>query len=220
VWAHLGGGLVGAALVLGGVLTRGVSRPGAEACAVFEGRGFPRAAVAMAGLAAASLAVAWVGGRPWQLVAEPTWARHDLGRVTIEAPVLLGEPMEVPVDIGAAWELGDPLRDPIVLVVEVIPHGLDGERLAQHVLALESDDSGPSPPPDARVRERWHRRPGEGPPTFEVAYDLANELRLAHSVRVFDGVDVQLTSYRWPALGARWAESLQRIDASVATATH
>jgi membrane associated rhomboid family serine protease len=65
VWAHLGGGLVGAALVLGGVLTRGLARPGSAARS--HGRAFAIAAGIMAGLAAACLAAAWVTGRPWEL---------------------------------------------------------------------------------------------------------------------------------------------------------
>jgi membrane associated rhomboid family serine protease len=218
VWAHLGGGLVGAALVLGGVLTRGVSRPSAEAPAAPapKGRGFTIAAGVMLGLAAASLAAAWSTDRPWQLVAEPTFARHTLGGVSIEAPALLGDPVAVPAEAGASvWMLGDVMRDPLLLTVVIEPHGLEPVALAERIRSFEAQDGPPAPPEDARVSKAWQRRPGEGPPTFEVEYAFDDGQRLGLLLQIRDDVDVWLKSERWPTLAARWAEPLERVYASL-----
>lgn len=217
MWAHLGGGLVGAALVLGGVLTRGLVRPGTEPKA--GGRGFAIAAGMVAGLAAASLAAAWSTGRPWALVAEPTFVRHALGPVSIEAPALLGEPKPVstaPDD--SVWAFGDPLTDPLLLTVVVEPHGLPPDALAQRVHELERSDGGPAAPPEARATTAWHRRPGQGPPTFEVEYAFDDGQRVSLLLQLREHEDVWIKSERWPTLAARWAEPVQRVHASLADA--
>lgn len=214
-WAHLGGGLVGAALVLSGVLTRGLARPGSGPSA--DGRGLSIAAGTMAGLTVACLAAAWITGRPWVLVAEPTWARHALGEVSIEAPTLLRAPLEIPLERGGMqWVVGDPMRDPLVLVVEVQPHGLDREQLAAEIRALEGDEGAPELPEGARVATPWHRVAGDGPPTFEAQYVLEDGLHDGYSLQLRDDVLVKLSSERWPELAARWAEPARRIHASLA----
>lgn len=215
VWAHLGGGLVGAALVLGGVLPRGLVRPGSGPAT--GRRGFVIAAGAVVGLAVASLATAWVGGRPWQLVAEPQWARHTLGSLSIEVPALLGEPQVVPTPDGAGvWSFGDPMRDPLLLTVMVEPHGLDPEALAVRVAELERDQDGPPPPDAARVSKAWQRRAQAGPPTFEVEYAFEDGQRLGLLLLLGDEADVWIKSERWAALATRWAAPLERAHASLA----
>jgi rhomboid protease GluP len=212
-WAHLGGGVVGAALLFGGVLTRGLAEPGA---ARRPARGLAIAAGAMLGLVVASLAAAWSTGKPWQLVAAPTsWARHALGPVSIETPALLGAPVSLPGDDRVSvWEIGDLLRDPLVLTVVVKPHGREGETLADHVRSLENEDL--PAPEGARVLTPWHRLPGGGSPTFEVEYAFEDRYLMSVFLQAHDDVDVQIESIRWTPLAAKWAEPLQRVHASLA----
>ncbi len=216
VWAHLGGGLTGAALVLSGVLTRGLARAEGQVRAQPEPgrRGFAIVAGVMAGLAVASLAAAWSTGRPWQLVAAPTWARHALGEVSIEVPTLLGEPVAT-TDAGASiWVFGDAMIDPLLVTVVVEPHQLEGEALAQHILAFERGE-GPDTPADARVSQPWQRRAGEGPPSYTVEYAFEDGQRLGLLMQARDDADLWVKSERWPSLAARWAEPVQRIYDSI-----
>lgn len=216
-WAHLGGGLVGAALVLGGVLTRGVARPGSRPAR--GSRGFAIAAWLMAGLAAASLAAAWISGRPWALVSEPAWARHSLGEISLEVPALLGEPAVARSEPGVGvWTFGDPLWDPLLLTVVVELHGLDEVALRERVLELERSEDGPAVPADAHASTPWHRRTGEGPPTFEVEYAFDDGQRMSLLLQIRERTEVWIKSERWPALAARWSGPVQRVHASLADA--
>lgn len=228
LWAHLGGGLVGAGLVLGGVLTRGlgpVAVPEPEASAgTGNRRWFVIAAWGFAGLTAASLAAAWIVGRPWQLREPTAWAWHALGPVELEAPAELGEPTETPVphDLVTApldapapsrWQLGDPVIDPLALDVTVIPYPVDPQALEREVLELSRHQ--PQTPPDAEVAVPWHAREGEGWPSFVVEYDYPSGLRQALWVQLRPDAELRIDSLRWPGLGDAWAAALERIHASL-----
>lgn len=219
LWAHLGGGLVGAGLVLGGVLTWGMPRWGDGVSSTRARRGFVIAAGLVVGLATASLAAAWSTGRPWLLTAERTaWTQHVLGPVALEAPALLGEPTPVSVPAGAsAWTLGDPLRDPMVLTVEVEPHGFDPAALARRIRAFEAG-AGPEVPAEARVTQPWHRLERQGPATFALELTYEDGPRVSLLLQVHDDVDVWIRGERWPALASTWASALQRVHASLEAA--
>lgn len=212
VWAHLGGGLVGAALVLGGVLTRGLVRPG-SAPAAGSTRGFAIAAGLMAVVAGASLTAAWITGRPWSLVAEPTWARHTLGGVSVEVPALLGEPERVSDDGLTVWAHGDLLRDPLVLTVSVATYEpASEEQLALRIRSYEEE--GIATPEGAHVRTAWHRRPGDGPAAFEVEYGFDDRYVMTVSLHAFAEASVRVESIRWASTSKQWAAPTQRIHAS------
>lgn len=211
-WAHLGGGLVGAALVYSGVLTRGLAMPGSGPS---QGeRGFAIAAWVVAGLAAASFAIACAKDRPWMLVAEPTWARRTIGEVSFEAPESLGEP--VPIDAAyGVWIVGDPVRDGMIVLVEIKAQEPDPDALAKTIHELETE--APPLPAGAEAVEPWHRVEGPGPATFQQEF-LSEDVLVIHSVQLRDDALVKLRTDRWPGLAAHLAGPARRIHASFAEA--
>lgn len=148
--AHLGGGLVGAALVLTGVVTRGVStRPRGHA------RAWSIAAIVSGALLGGAPVVAIVHGQPWQIVAAGQ-ATHDLGgAATITAPAALGPAAVDRADGRVEASIGDPLRDRGALTVVIVEHG---DALSVHELdaafAEFRDDEVEGPPGGERVAER------------------------------------------------------------------
>lgn len=222
-WAHLGGGLVGALLVLGGVLTRGLVRPGSGPSS--GGRGFTVAAGLVALLAASSLCAAWAHARPWQLVAAPpAFVRHVLGPVSIEAPALLGDPIPVPtarvslwllgepVVVAAppgtsAWVLGDPMRDPMVVVVKV--QAQSSESFAWRVHGIEA-----TPPPGTP----WEHRAGDERPTLTAQLTTEDGTVVDVLAHIREEADVWVEIERWPSLAPRWAGAVERVHASLSAA--
>lgn len=116
--AHLGGGLVGALLVLTGAVTRGVTtRPRGHA------RAWLLAAIVSGALLGGAPVAALVHGQPWRILAAGQ-AIHDLGGgATITAPAALG-----PADVDRAEgrveaSIGDPFLDRGAITVVVAEHG-------------------------------------------------------------------------------------------------
>lgn len=124
LWAHLGGGIVGAVLVFSGLLTRGLSESddGERAPAKFE-RAWWIAAVLALGLLVAGSVVAVAKGRPWEVTRAPTLVQHALSPdLSVIAPELLQVSGPESTAEVTTWVLGDPLGDPVTVVVEVQPY--------------------------------------------------------------------------------------------------
>jgi rhomboid protease GluP len=208
LWAHLGGGVAGAALVWSGVLTRDLEHPGVQ-------RRFTVAAYAVAGLMAAALAVAWVTCRPWQLAGEPSFVHHQLEPgIELEAPQLLGEPTRAASEPGeSVWMLGDVLRDPLTLAIVVTPHDLAPEALAELMRSYQA--KGPAAPDQATVSKRWQKRDVKGPPTFEAEYTHPNGLVSGLWIQLREDTELRIESVRWPIAADRWDRALERVYASL-----
>ncbi len=241
LWAHLGGGIAGAALVLSGVLTRGLgdatpaagehppadraqtqrSTPGGEGRDLSPprrtqlgiARGWVIAASATAVLTVACVAMAWVQMRPWDNTAVLRWQTHSLGGLVIEVPRSLGAPVEGAgvTEQEQVWSFGDLERQPLSLSLIMEPYDLsdqEREALAQRYAAQRYPL-----PEGVEIVTPWHRRPGDGPPSFEVAFRHAGGAVEAHWRQLRPGALVQVQSVRWG--DQPWSTALERVYASL-----
>jgi membrane associated rhomboid family serine protease len=131
IMAHLGGGLVGLALGLLGLSTRGLS---AEHPEPDDRRLQPWVIVAIA-VHVAALVTAIAMGRPWALFRLDDLRTHALGGASITAPAELGEPESLPTETGARWAIGSITEQAIAIEMAVEP--IDGTPLTQAELAAE-----------------------------------------------------------------------------------
>jgi membrane associated rhomboid family serine protease len=156
LWAHLGGGVAGAALVLSGVLTRGLTplhdeTPSRDPPAM---RWIAWGSLALLG---AALATAIVVGKPWQLVQQPSVVQREIAGFSVELPEVLGEP-EMLEEGDVTEMLAGDLEDPFFALVRVqdhppgdtieLPDGPDGAEVSVERHAIE-DAAVPT------VEERW-----------------------------------------------------------------
>lgn len=244
LWAHLGGGVVGAAVVLGRVVTRGLGREGrsgsgsgseVEANAnegttedtraeperasarAFE-RGWTIAAGLTAGLMVASLAMAWSTDRPWRLVGERSWVEVEVGEgVVVDVPALLAEDT-VTVSEGdvRAKKIGDGNRAPLEIAVNVFRYPRD--ELQRTIQSDELEHEGFELPPGSRIVKPLERRTEGDQDTFEVEYvlgDQAEGLVFATWLQLRPELGVRIQSVRRPEADAHWSDVLPRIYASV-----
>jgi membrane associated rhomboid family serine protease len=143
LWAHLGGGVAGFAMVASGVLTAGLlpatppvaaaAEAGATASAApVEGGRRERAweriwmgAAALLGLwLAASMGTALWKGKPWEMARPVVYAPHALAEpgLSIDVPTLLrAEEREHGADGADEVAYGDLMSDPLVIAVRVAP---------------------------------------------------------------------------------------------------
>jgi membrane associated rhomboid family serine protease len=129
MWAHFAGGAAGAALFASGALTRSIPRLGdieeQQAVAPDASPSIPasrglRVAAAVSGvILVGGLAVALAVGRPWALMQPVGVARVELEGISIEVPKL---PRKVSrTEAFVEHTFGDPLNDPVMAGVRVIP---------------------------------------------------------------------------------------------------
>jgi membrane associated rhomboid family serine protease len=140
-WAHFGGGIVGFALMVTGVITLGVDplwTEGAEGAELRRRRrssgSLTLAALVFAILLVASLVLALVAGRPWQLSAPPVLERvrvADTG-LAVEVPSVVSKSLhEETRDAVRVFNYGDLGDAPVVVevIVNVLPHPVLAEQL-------------------------------------------------------------------------------------------
>jgi rhomboid protease GluP len=168
---HLGGGIVGGALILSGVLLIGLRRDRAPAA----GGGLKVAAAAAGALCVASLCVAWIFERPWELGAPPAMERQFTGfaGLSLEVPRGLKEDREPGV-----LSFGDLNRDPIIVEVRM---GSSGENdyspdqvvSERAVLFRELNDH---PPPGSKLVGGVHDTTVAGAPGFRADLKMDSDL--------------------------------------------
>jgi hypothetical protein len=120
LYAHLGGGLVGFALVASGVLTRGLVSAWDDAAEPVRPSRRTEWVVSSAAIIATtalvgSLAVAWIEGRPWELARSPVLKRVQLveAQLSIDVPEAIADTLRAEQRRGR-WsytlrELGQPI---------------------------------------------------------------------------------------------------------------
>lgn len=199
LWAHLGGGVTGAALVATGLLTRGL--PG-----VSEADDVAREPTASWGwrIAASAASVGLVGGlimaiatgRPWVLSDPPALEERPLGDSLVT--------IEVPIDFPAAetfdheglpgFAIGDILRDPFTLIIIVEPHTMNtAERQDAN---QEVRDAQPPVPDGAQQVRPWGPADvGTGAYSTTIKYD--NGLMSQTWYQVQDRVRIRVDTTWW-----------------------
>lgn len=141
VWAHLGGGIVGALLVGSGLLTVGLSLDEPPSKSRHTAL-FAVAAGVLCLVLCLSVGVAWARGRPWDLVRDPSYTRRFVpeARLVVEAPALLTRDIVTePTPYGTSYSLGEMAFDPYAIVLLPTPRIVpltDGAVLTQ-LLELE-----------------------------------------------------------------------------------
>jgi hypothetical protein len=161
--AHLGGGVIGFALLATGIITRGVDPVWTEGAAAAEPRHRRRssgnltlAALVFAILLGGALVLALVAGRAWQLGAPPVLERvsvADTGLVIALPSVLPRSPqIETKGDVRV-FDYGSPQSTQITVevVVSVLPRAVPDDQLDQF---LESERQAMQSRPLAEARRQ------------------------------------------------------------------
>ncbi len=190
--AHVGGGIVGGALVWSGLLTRGVG-DGRQS----GGRRLAAAAAAAVALLLASLPIAWSRERPWALDdLEPRQLIALSERDgTIEVPPTLAGLRAQDGTTLRSYELGDLRVDAFELHLVIgdapvrAPHAdVDPRTIASEALGVPEQHLQLLDGPDA---PRW--------PTF-VTHDHEGQLDVLAACQVRDDGFVRLEAAHWSAL--------------------
>jgi rhomboid protease GluP len=173
--AHLGGGAVGFALVVSGLLTRGVT-PVTDKKPAPTPLIWTAAAALLTVAMAASVAVALVTGRPWEIDAPVVYQRVDAGLgVTLEVPRAMAAAPRVEDrgDVRIA-SFGTLPNVPILVetVVQKLPQTVPPEELAAAMEQARSELEAGAPPGFVRsgpalLTER------DGRPFVLLSYDLS-----------------------------------------------
>lgn len=226
--AHLGGALVGFALVATGLLTLGVA-PGEPTdegpTRITTPQWLRGVAVATGAIAGASLIAAIAIGRPWEIGGPGSYVvETELadGRVVLPIPKAAG-PAEIRIDPDQVVyiDVGDPLRDGLRIEARAWSHGLDEPPDLDQIAALR----GPAGVPWER------RRAGAGaalgaslrPPaeSWWDVFDPPDRLARRRWLLVRGGVIVDLRvtgSLATPSmhLGGSWQRIPAGVDADAA----
>ncbi len=226
LWAHLGGGLMGAALVGTRLLAGGpdLRRFGADHGEMRRPAWLLPAAVLVAATMLAGCLWAVADGRPWELVGRPGWRRVGLEHtgVSLEVPSLIAD-RQRQADDGDRRELalGDLGIDPLMVVVSLGPGPQDiagPERLAAEFEALKN--ARRSQQVDGATRSGSAReRAFDGVPTMEELFVYPSGVRLWRFSQLRPGRVITVTILVWPDGPQIWAEQVERIIESLRTDT-
>ncbi len=212
MWAHFGGGAVGAALMLSGALTRSLPRIGELAddgrlesagdATVYSGPALKVTGSAVAAVLLVGLGLGLSTGRPWALRQPVERVRTDLPGLGIS--LSLPEGLELtpspPGEQPSSVKVGDVYSDPGALVVTSYPADMaDQAALAREYTALVKELE--KAPPGARL--------AFGPDDVSIAgglgvsvryrYDNDTEEELAF---IFLNIGLlKVNTLRWPAFG-------------------
>ncbi|MBX7081392.1 MAG: rhomboid family intramembrane serine protease [Nannocystaceae bacterium] len=199
MFAHLGGGLAGATLIATGLLTRGVDGD-AEVVRRAERRLMIPAVISTA-LLLASLVVAWVIGRPWQLTQLDR--TESIALPGVDASITVPRGLQAPVlhteDGQSAVVIGDLLHDPLTVMLASSSHApLPPDELDD---AFESFAESPLPSLDGAT--------AQGEPELLTAADAGGWPAVQQRFEYPNGIEV-IVRYQlrldatWRMDGAYW----------------
>ncbi|HEX8111487.1 MAG TPA: rhomboid family intramembrane serine protease, partial [Kofleriaceae bacterium] len=225
ILAHLGGGVVGFALMASGLITRGVDPLWTEGAEVRRRRrssgNLTLATLVFAILLAASVVLALVAGRPWQIGAPPVLERvrvADTGLVVAVPSTVAKSPQAETKGDVRVFDYGNLQSTPVVVEIVVNPLSqtvpadqldevLENERQAMQDTALP----GAQRQGDARIVTVGARR------FAFLTHAFKNGVKVRTWTSVLRDLEVVLRVYSTPDRPAAWAgiedkivESLQR----------
>jgi membrane associated rhomboid family serine protease len=225
-WAHFGGGIVGFALMVTGIITLGVDplwTAGAEGAQLRRRRrssgGLTLAALVFSILLVASLVLALVAGRPWQVSAPPVLERvrvADTGLV-VEMPSVLSKSPRVETDGEArVFDYGNLNDNPIAaeLVVATLPHSVPTEQLDEFLDSARRELQSVTPPDaerqgDARIVTVGAHR------FVSVTHVFKNRVTMRSWATALDDRQVVLRVFLPPDRPAAWVGIEDKMVASL-----
>ena len=226
LWAHLGGGLVGAGVLASGLLTRGADlRAGPDARPAPAAT--PTAIVALAGLIGLLLAggLAWAAleGRPWALAGPPRWQRVALDGpgIALEVPALISDRQQRARDGDRyEWAIGELGFDPLMVIVQFNPGPTDlaePEAFAEQLAELRRARSE-EPVEGAQRRGAIHQRELGGVPTLEERFVYPSGVQLYRYSQLRPGQVITIAVLLWPDGPPVWVRSVEPIVESLQAA--
>jgi rhomboid protease GluP len=199
IMGHLGGGVVGLALGLAGLTTRGLSPDGGTS----GDRRLQPWALAAIGLHLSALVVAIAMGRPWAILRLDELRTHALpgAGASITTPLELGDPLPLPLQLTTApgWMIGSLARDAVALEVFVArepgapltPEQLASDFAELRELQIEQPESL-TPVGHLRVIE------GAAYPTVEQRAVAASGLRRITWIQLRPQGQLRVDGWSWP----------------------
>lgn len=168
LWAHLGGGIAGAAYVVAmrphfaAVGTH--ERPTSRAATIF--------AAILAVIAISSFAVALLRGRAWELRDPIQLVDRELtAGVHLPVPLTTTEPKRyppTPEDPTELWRFGDLRHDPLVVLVSLTAHDVEPEHWESELAELAAEP--PPVPEGAEADGPWRVVSGAELPTLQTSW--------------------------------------------------
>jgi rhomboid protease GluP len=225
-WAHFGGGIVGFALMVTGVITLGVDplwTEGAESAELRHRRrssgSLTLAAVVFAILLVASLVLALVAGRPWEVNAPPVLERvrvADTGLV-VEVPSVLSKSLRVETKGELrVFDYGSLKNQPITvqLIVGALQRPVPAEQLDEFLQSERSAMQDAALPNaqrqgDAQIVTVGARR------FVATTHAFKNRVAMRSWLTAVGGHEVILRVYSLPDRPASWAGIEDKIVASL-----
>lgn len=225
ILAHLGGGIVGFALMATGLITRGVDPLWTEGAEVLRRRrssgNLTLAALMFSILLAASVVLALVAGRPWQIGAPPVLDRvrvADTGLVVAIPSILAKAPQVETKGEVRVFDYGTLQSAPVVveIVVDALSQTVPAEQLDE-VLEKERQAMQDTALPGAQ-RQGDARTVTVGARRFAfLTHTFKNGVTVRTWTSVLRELEVVLRIYSTPDRPAAWAgiedkivDSLQR----------
>lgn len=206
MWAHFGGGAVGAALMLSGALTRGLPRLDANegdetARAIRTGEPLKLAAAVVGALLLASLGLGLALGQPWAL-------REPVASVRTPLPSLgisLALPSNLELTPGAEGEtefvtVGDLFSDSGAALIERYPDDYANELTLMTQSAALFAELGKAPP-GARLAADPETSTFAGKHGMAVRYAYENGVEEELAFVFLDDALIKVNTLRWPAQG-------------------
>lgn len=205
MWAHFGGGAVGAALLLSGALTRGLPRldedQGHGDAALQSGAPLRVAGSVVAALLLAGLGLGLAMGQPWTLRRRVELVPTVLPSLGISLALPRGIELTSSAPPGQAPSVtaGDLLSDPGAAIVEVYP----GDFTAEATLAAERTaiiEALKKKPQGARLAAGPDEVVIAGAPGVTVRYAFENGIEEEVAFLFLPYVAVKVDTLHWPAL--------------------
>ncbi|MBN2494080.1 MAG: rhomboid family intramembrane serine protease [Deltaproteobacteria bacterium] len=217
-WAHLGGALVGAALMLSGLLTAGLAPLAEGQSTPSASRGLGLAATAACVLLLAGPVWAIASNTPWKLVQPPNWTRVKAGPgVSLELPALIAsDPARQQRDQITELAFGRIERDPALVALSLADLG---QELAPEQIETEFENLcqvRESQQPEGAKREGQARvRSIEGVRTLEEKFSFLSGLQLWRWSRLDARFAVTVEVLFWPETDPAWTEQRERFISSL-----
>jgi len=215
IYAHLGGGLVGALLIGTGLLTRGLGKSTDRARLI-------RPAAALLSLILLACPVWDIGqGQAWQLSGPLKWQRVTLSEtgISLELPSLIAtQPRQIERTLIGGQEIvfGQLEKDGMIIDIVLSPAGDfldDPKRLAEEFKTIKQLRSAMTPEGAKRVGELQEIELG-GQRALKEQFRFTNGIEMVRVLQLRPTYTINIEMILWPKLPQRLRPDLDRLFAS------